>query len=93
MAAWWQKAAQKQFEMLDHVQVLGAERWRAEVLLPRQQHSGKQAKLVAQELALEIARQSPMCKSAHSTLRHDTAESILIGAWGVAQMQWPTALY
>ena len=87
LASWWEKAARKQFEMLIHVETLGAERWRASMLLPRQQHSGKQAKQVAMEMATELARESPLCKGA-SSMRHDTAEAILIGAWGWSQLGW-----
>lgn len=87
LGALWQKAATKRFEMLRTVRVIGAEVWRAELLLPRQQQRGSQAKEVAGVLAREIIAQSPACQGAKS-LRHDTAEAILIGAWGVQHVGW-----
>lgn len=87
LGALWRGAARKRFEMLRHVRVIGAEAWRRDLLLPRQQHTGSKAKEVAGVLAREIIAQSPACQGPKA-LRHDTAEAILIGAWGVRQVGW-----
>jgi len=58
-----------------------AEQWRKDLLLPRQQRSGKQAKQVAEELARELIEKSAAAKP--TALRHDTAEAILVGWWAV----------
>ena len=60
---------------------ISAEQWRKDLLLPRQQRSGKQAKLVADELAREIIAKSAVSKP--TSLRHDAAEAILIGTWAI----------
>jgi hypothetical protein len=58
-----------------------AHEWRKDILLPRQQRSGKQAKQVADELAREIIEQSGAARA--TSLRHDAAEAILVGWWAV----------
>jgi hypothetical protein len=59
--------------------VVHAEDWRKELLLPRQQRSGRQAKQVADELAREIIEKAGIAKP--TSLRHDAAEAILVGWW------------
>lgn len=80
LAQWWERAARKRFERVEVI-CIGAEQWRSQLLIPRQQRSGKDAKASAIELAREL-----ILESAHApnptALRHDTAEAILIGAWG-----------
>jgi hypothetical protein len=56
-----------------------AEQWRTDLLLPRQQRTGRQAKKVAAELAREIIARAGGAKP--TSLRHDAAEAILIGWW------------
>ena len=63
------------------VTVVQAEQWRKDLLLPRQQRSGKQAKQVADELAREIIDRSGTAKP--KSLRHDAAEAILVGWWSI----------
>ncbi len=61
------------------VQQFSAEQWRADMLLPRQQRSGKQAKANAETIALQIARscgRPPKC-----AYDDDAAEAILFGLW------------
>jgi hypothetical protein len=61
-----------------------AETWRKSLLLASQQHSGKQAKQVANELAREIIEKSTAA-TGPTSLRHDTAEAILVGWWAVSR--------
>ncbi len=63
------------------VQLVQAEQWRKDLLLPRQRHTGKQAKQVADELAREIIDKSGAAKP--TSLRHDAAEAILFGCWAI----------
>lgn len=63
------------------VQLVQAEQWRKDLLLPRQQRTGKQAKQVADELAREIIDKSGAAKP--TSLRHDAAEAILVGYWAI----------
>ena len=61
------------------VQQFSAEQWRADMLLPRQQRSGKQAKANAETIALQIARacgRPPKC-----AYDDDASEAILFGLW------------
>ena len=61
------------------VRQISAEQWRGDLLLPRQQRAGKQAKQVADELAREIIEKSGVAKP--TSLRHDAAEALLVGWW------------
>jgi hypothetical protein len=74
----WVKEAKKRKLIVTRVQ---AERWRKDLLLPRQQRSGKQAKQVADELAREIIERSGARKP--TSLRHDAADAILVGWWAL----------
>jgi len=79
----WQKEAAKA-----GIQVLltGAEAWRQTLLYPRQQRTGTQAKLSAGELARRVIKMSNA--PSPTSLRHDTAEAVLIGLWGMMQVGW-----
>ena len=72
---WFKAGARRQLT----VRQIQAEQWRKELLLPRQQRTGKQAKQVADELAREIIDQSGATRP--TSLRHDAAEAILVGKW------------
>lgn len=83
LAQAWEKAATKQglsFELI------GAEHWREDILLERQRRSGADAKEAADELAREVIDWSGADKP--TSLRHDAAEAILIGLWGVWRRGW-----
>ena len=69
------------------VRVVDAETWRRALLLPRQQRSGPQAKEAADGLARAVIAWSgaPAPKGA---LRHDAAEAIGAGLWGVRAAGW-----
>lgn len=72
----WRKTAQRRGIQVSVVQ---ATAWRKDLLLPRQQRTGKQAKQVADDLAREIIERSGAAKP--TSLRHDAAEAILVGWW------------
>lgn len=78
LAEVWLKEGQKRG--LDVTQIHAVE-WRKDLLLPRQQRTGKQAKQVADELAREIIEKSEAAKP--TSLRHDAAEAVLVGWWAV----------
>jgi len=65
---------------------LGAERWREQLLLPRQQRSGAEAKRHAGDLARRVIAWSGLPGA--TSLRHDAAEAILAGLWGCLQLGW-----
>ncbi len=79
----WEKAAAKQGATVIDVT---PETWRKVLLEPRQRRSGVDAKEAADELAREII-------AAHggdspTSLRHDAAEAIAIGYWGLIEVGW-----
>lgn len=79
----WQKEAVKQDIALRQI---SAEQWRADLLYPREQRSGSQAKQIADELARSVIDWSDAPRP--TSLRHDAAEAILIGLWGVIEIGW-----
>jgi len=66
------------------VEQIGAERWRRQLLYVREQRTGAQAKVHAGELARRIIDWSDAPRP--TSLRHDAAEAIVIGFWGVLQV-------
>jgi hypothetical protein len=68
------------------VRRVSAEEWRAGLLLPRERRSGARAKDSAGDLAREVIAWSDAARP--TSLRHDTAEAILIGLWGVLDAGW-----
>jgi hypothetical protein len=84
----WRKAA------LHHrlpVECVSAERWRSDVLLPREQRRGS----IAKKTALQVARKSikEHARYQSKALRDDTAEAILLGEWALQRFDeiFPTA--
>ena len=63
-----------------------AERWRELLLLPREQRSGAQAKQTADLLARRVIEWSGAPRP--TSLRHDAAEAVLVGLWGVIDAGW-----
>lgn len=59
---------------------ISAEVWRHAFLYQREQKSGTQAKQSAKELARLVIHWSEVSRP--TSLRHDTAEAIMIGLWG-----------
>ncbi|MFZ4656452.1 MAG: hypothetical protein ACOYNY_05555 [Caldilineaceae bacterium] len=87
LAESWQKEAGRR-----EVQVIqtSAETWRQQLLYPRQQRTGVEAKHHADRLARSIIDWSGAPRP--TSLRHDAAEAILIGLWGVLQVGWLPAV-
>jgi hypothetical protein len=73
-----------------HVLRVSAEEWRTLLLLPREQRSGEQAKRVADVVARRVIEWSNAPRP--TSLRHDAAEAILVGLWGVVHAGWLKAL-
>jgi len=70
--------------------LVGAHTWRERLLLPREQRSGAQAKQSADAAARRIVEWSGAPRP--TSLRHDAAEAILIGFWGVLEAGWLDAI-
>jgi len=83
---WLREAERRQIA----VRQISAEDWRRVLLYPRQQRSGQQAKQTADEIARRIIDWSGAPRP--TALRHDTAEAILIGLWGVLEIGWLDSL-
>ena len=73
-----------------HVRRVSAEEWRSLVLFQRDQRSGEQAKRVADTIARRVVEWSDAPRP--TSLRHDAAEAILIGLWGVIRVGWLPAV-
>lgn len=84
--AWDNAAARRHLEVIR----VAAETWRPVFMLSREQRSGAQAKEVAGRLARTVIAWSGARRP--TSLRHDAAEAILIGLWGVLQAGWIGAL-
>ena len=80
----WKKAADRAGR---RARVIDAHTWRRALLLPREQRSGADAKAAADGLARAVIEWSgaPRPKGA---LRHDAAEAIAVGLWGVLDAGW-----
>ena len=68
------------------VRWVSAETWRAAFMYPRDQRSGEVAKRRADALARGVIAWSGARRP--TSLRHDAAEAVLIGLWGVLQLGW-----
>ena len=68
------------------VRQVSAERWRELLLLPREQRSGVRAKQTADVLARRAIEWSGAPRP--TSLRHDAAEAVLVGLWGVIDAGW-----
>ncbi|HJV64784.1 MAG TPA: hypothetical protein VJ550_03525 [Geomonas sp.] len=87
LAVVWEKEAEQRGIA---VRKVGAEVWRQAFLLPREQRSGSDAKRHAGEMARRIIEWSGAARP--TSLRHDAAEAILVGIWGVLELGWAVAL-
>jgi hypothetical protein len=79
----WTRAAERHGARSLHVP---AEAWRQRLLRPSERRSGKAAKEAADHLAREVIAWSGARRP--TSLRHDAAEAILIGLWGVLEVGW-----
>jgi hypothetical protein len=71
---------------LPSILVCGPASWRSVFLLPREQRSAADAKRVAARLARVVIAWSGAPRP--TSLRHDAAEAILVGLWGVLSAGW-----
>ena len=83
----WEKEAKKRGIPLCKI---SAETWRRDLLYPREQRNHRCAKINACILARKIIQWSGAKRP--TSLRHDAAEAILAGLWGVVQAGWLTEL-
>lgn len=72
------------------VRQVSAETWREALLWPRDRRSSAQAKRAAEAMARQVIDWS--AASRPTSLRHDAAEAILIGLWGVLEVGWLASL-
>lgn len=82
LGVWEREAARR---VLTVVRV-SADEWRPALLLPREQRSSGVAKRAAGTIARRIIAWSGAPRP--TSLRHDAAEAILIGFWGVMALEW-----
>jgi hypothetical protein len=68
------------------VRRITAEDWRAQILYPRERQTGARAKERAAGLADTVIAWSGLRRP--TAPRHDAAEAILIGLWGVIEQGW-----
>ena len=83
LATVWEKEAGRRGIMLIQI---GAEKWRQLFLYDREQRSGTDAKKYAGEMARKVIEWSAAPRL--TALRHDTAEAIMIGLWGILHLGW-----
>ena len=79
---WEREAERRQLRM----RRISAEDWRQRLLYPREQEKGFQAKSSAVEMARRVIEWSGASRP--TSLRHDAAEAILVGLWGVLTVGW-----
>jgi len=83
LATIWEREAERRGIPVTQI---NAEKWRRKLLYPREQLTGLKAKQYADDLARRIITWSGL--STPKSLRHDSAEAILIGLWAVVEMGW-----
>lgn len=79
----WVREAERRGVALDRVH---AGVWRKVLLRPRDRRTGRAAKDQADDLARQVIEWSGA--PSPTSLRHDAAEAILIGLWGVLEAGW-----
>ena len=87
LAPIWEKEAQRRRIPL---RLVSAETWRRRLLYPREQRTGALAKRRADDLARRVIAWSQADRP--TSLRHDAAEAILAGLWGVLAVGWLESL-
>ena len=83
----WEREAERLAATVIRV---SAEEWRAELLYPREQRSGAQAKQHADALARRAIAWSGAPRP--TSLTHDAAEAVLVGLWAVVSIGWLDAI-
>lgn len=87
LATVWAKEAERRG--ITSLQI-SAREWRLLFLYSREQRSGVEAKRYAGETARKVIDWSNAPRP--TSLRHDSAEAIMIGLWGVLHMGWLSKL-
>ncbi len=87
LATVWEKEAQRRNIALQRID---AGEWRRLFLLSREQRSGVEAKKHAGEVARRVIAWAEASRP--TSLRHDAAEAIMIGLWGLLHLGWLDAL-
>lgn len=85
-APWLKEARRRKLS----VRQVDARVWREALLVPRSRRRGVDAKEAADALAREVIEWSDAPRP--TSLRHDAAEAIVIGLWGVLEAGWLTSL-
>lgn len=80
LGPWEKEAARRGLD----VQRVHGEDWRASMMPPSRRRSGEDAKAAADGLARELIERSGAPRP--TSLRHDAAEAILIGAWAARHL-------
>ena len=83
LAEIWQREAERRFIA---IRLIHAETWRERLCYPRQHLNGSRAKKEADGLARRAIDRLGGRKP--TQLRHDTAEAILIGLFGLLELGW-----
>lgn len=83
LATVWEREAERRHILLRRVD---AAVWREILLLQREQRTGVEAKDSAGKMARKVIEWSGVALP--KALRHDTAEAILIGLWGILHFRW-----
>lgn len=68
------------------VRQIAAEDWRGRFFVPKDQQGRDRSKLTADVLARRIIEWSGAPRP--TSLRHDAAEAILVGLWGISEVGW-----
>jgi len=68
------------------VRQINADTWRQQFFYAREHRTGSQAKQTADTMARKVIEWSGAAKP--TSLRHDAAEAILVGLWGVLHVGW-----
>ena len=80
--AWKREAERRSIRVLQ----ISADDWREQLLYARERRNGPQAKHNADEVARRVIEWSRASRP--TSLRHDAAEAILVGLWGVMEVGW-----
>lgn len=83
----WEREAERLAATVIRV---SAEEWRAELLYPREQRTGVQAKQHADALARRVIAWSGAPRP--TSLTHDAAEAVLVGLWASVSIGWLDAI-
>lgn len=83
LAAVWAREAERRQAQVVQIQ---ASTWRRRLLLPRDRRDGATAKARADELARHAIE--ALGADRPTSLRHDAAEAILVGVWGLLKVGW-----